>query len=160
MLMLQSLALQAQGDTAQALTTLTGALTLAEAEGYIRLFVDEGARIAALLYTVLEAQRRDRVVTSYNLSIEYISKLLSAFGLGKTGKSKVHHPKPEILEPLSARELEVLRLIAAGLSNKAIAKELVVSAGTIKTHINNIYGKLNVRSRTQAVARARELKIV
>jgi LuxR family maltose regulon positive regulatory protein len=89
---------------------------------------------------------------------DYVDKLLSAFG------ERVFHPSspgPQLLvEPLSERELEVLSLIAEGLSNAEIADKLVIAQGTVKRHINNIYGKLGVQSRTQAVARGRELSLL
>jgi LuxR family maltose regulon positive regulatory protein len=99
----------------------------------------------------------------------YIDKLLSGYEKAKqkshlhpssspgAPRSAVLHP---LIEPLSERELELLRLIAAGLSNSQMAETLVVTVGTIKWHLNNIYGKLDVRSRTQAVARARELQLL
>ena len=84
----------------------------------------------------------------------YVSKLLAAFG-------ESAQPAPQALvEPLTERELEVLRLIAAGLSNREIAQELVVAVSTVKTHVNHIYGKLGVRSRIQAVAKARKLDML
>jgi LuxR family maltose regulon positive regulatory protein len=159
-LMLQALVYQAQAEWDQAIITLERALMLAEPEGYVRLFLDEGAPMEKLLQRMkAEGGRMKR----------YIDKLLSGYEKAKqkshlhpssspgAPRSAVLHP---LIEPLSERELELLRLIAAGLSNSQMAETLVVTVGTIKWHLNNIYGKLDVRSRTQAVARARELQLL
>jgi len=140
-LVLQAIALQAKPD--QALAALERALSLAEPEGYVRTFVDAGAPMAALL----------RTAASRGIALDYVSKLLAAFG-------EVASPSAPLIEPLSERELEVLRLLAAGLSNREIAADLFLAVGTVKKYTSNIYGKLNVRKRTQAVARARELGLV
>jgi LuxR family maltose regulon positive regulatory protein len=160
-LMLQALVCQAQANQLSALTTLQRALTLAAPEGYVRLFVDEGAPMAALLTPIA---RGESPVAAY------AARLLEAFprtegrGLRTEPVEWLHSvlsPQPSTLvEPLSERELEVLRLIAAGLSNQAIADRLVVAVSTIKKHVNNIYGKLDVQSRTQALVRARELALL
>jgi LuxR family maltose regulon positive regulatory protein len=142
-LALQAMALQAQGKDVQALTALERALSLAEPEGYVRIFIDEGAPMAALL----------RTVASRGIALDYVGKLLAA--LGETAP-----PVTPLAEPLSERELEVLRLLAAGLSNREIAAELFLAVGTVKKHTSNIYSKLNVSKRTRAVARARELGLL
>jgi LuxR family maltose regulon positive regulatory protein len=142
-LALQASALQAQGEVDQALAVLERALTLAEPEGYVRTFIDEGAPLAALL----------RTAASRGVAPDYVGQLLAAFG-------EAALPSPFLIEPLSERELEVLRLLAAGLSNREIATELFLAVGTVKKHTSNIYGKLSVHKRTQAVARARELGLV
>ena len=136
------------------MTALERALSLAEPEGYVRTFVDEGAPMAALL----------RRAASRGVAPAYVSKLLDALEAeapmrrGSTGPaSPVAQP---LEEPLSERELEVLRLVVDGLSNRDIAQELVLATGTVKKHINNIFTKLNVRSRTQAVSQARELTLL
>jgi LuxR family maltose regulon positive regulatory protein len=152
-LVLRALALQAQGDAAQALACLEDALTLAEPEGYVRIFVDEGPPMARLLY---EAVTR-------GIAPDYARRLLAAFPVTEpeqTGPSKTHAPTPDLIEPLSERELEVLQLIAEGLTNPEIASRLFLALNTVKTHSRNIYGKLGVHSRTQAVARARALGIL
>ncbi|MBN1993702.1 MAG: response regulator transcription factor [Anaerolineae bacterium] len=135
---------------------------MAEPEGYIRIFIDEGQPIAALL-----GQAAAR-----GIMVNYVEALLSAFAAeaqggiaGPTGERELPPASPPfssfaLIEPLSERELEVLRLIAAGLSNREIAAELVVAVSTVKTHVNNIYRKLDVSSRTQAVAVARALKLL
>ncbi len=155
----QALIWHAQGDTSAALKSLERALVLAEPEGYVRIFVDEGAPMAALL---------GRMKAEGGRLKEYISKLLTAFEEDPTERFEVKdknlHPSSLILqplvEPLTQRELEVLHLIAAGLNNRAIAEELVITVGTLKRHISNIYGKLGVTNRVQAVAKARELGLL
>jgi len=159
-LALQALTLQALGDGAGAMAALAQALTLAEPEGYIRIFVDEGASMAQLL----------QAARVQGIALNYISKLLTAFprteGRGAKAESaeaphSVLSPQSSTLvEPLSERELEILQLIALGLSNQAIAERLVIALSTVKRHINNIYGKLAVQSRTQALVRARELQLL
>jgi LuxR family maltose regulon positive regulatory protein len=150
-LMLQALALQAGHDTNQAMDRLEQALTLAQPGGFIRIFVDEGPPMARLLYEAL----------TRGIVPDYARRLLSAFPVAEpdqTGLSKA--PKPELIEPLSERELEVLQLIAAGLTNPEIASRLFLALNTVKVHTRNIYGKLGVNSRTQAVARARALGVL
>ncbi|MFC1926424.1 LuxR C-terminal-related transcriptional regulator [Chloroflexota bacterium] len=153
-LALQSIALQARDETDQALKTLERALYLAEPEGYVRTFIDEGEPMAKLL----------RLAASRSIAKKYVRKLLVSFHLGPEFQHIVlptesaAYTSP-IVEPLSKRELEVLRLIVAGMSNREIADKLIIGEGTVKTHINNIYGKLDVQSRTQAIVQARELKL-
>ncbi len=159
-LILQALALRAQGDIEQALEPLERALALAEPGGWVRIFVDEGQPMAAMLSHVLARSRTPGVAP------DYVARLLAAF----PSEMRVRPPRPDsesslpraslLIEPLSDRELEVLRLIAAGLSNREIAQELVVAISTVKTHVNNIYRKLDVSRRTQAVARAKELNLL
>jgi ATP/maltotriose-dependent transcriptional regulator MalT len=159
-LALQALTLQALGNPAGALAELAHALTLAEPEGYIRIFVDEGAPMARLL----------RAGRAQGIAPSYISKLLAAFGKDEGGTMKDEvpsaplHPSSFIaqplVEPLTERELEILQLIAEGLSNQAIAERLIIAVSTVKRHVNNLFGKLAVQSRTQALLRARELKIL
>jgi len=121
-------------------------LAQAEPGGYLRTFVDAGTTLKTLLIKV--APR-----------LPYAEKVLTAFGQKQpTSRSNVR--SAALVEPLSDRELQVLRLIAEGLSNQEIATQLVVAPSTIKTHINNIYGKLATQSRTQAVARAREWNLL
>jgi LuxR family maltose regulon positive regulatory protein len=142
-LILQALTFAAQDRGEEALSALEQALSLAEPEGFVRIFLDEGAPMAELL--------RQAVVR--DLHTPYVLHLLSALGEAAPA------PQP-LIEPLSERELEVLRRVAAGYSNQEIAEELVIAISTVKKHIGNIYGKLEVGSRTQAVAKARELGLV
>jgi LuxR family maltose regulon positive regulatory protein len=152
-LILRTLASHVQGDADRALFALERALILAEPEGYVRFFVDEGAPMARLLYQAAVC----------GIKPDYTGKLLAAFP--DSGSPPADEPKARrlgagMVEPLTRRELEVLQLVAAGLSNREIAQRLVISLGTAKVHISNIYGKLGVRKRTQAVARARTLGIL
>jgi LuxR family maltose regulon positive regulatory protein len=157
-LALRALALQAQGATTQALTTLRRALALAEPEGYVRIFVDEGAPMAALLAHSAEGRAQ-----SDPLFI-YIEHLLRAFPEPQRQAQIILRSTLEgsnaLVEPLSERELEVLRLLAAGLESPEIARELIIGVSTARTHIKNIYGKLGVHGRVQAIERARALGLV
>jgi ATP/maltotriose-dependent transcriptional regulator MalT len=160
-LMLQAEALHASGEVNQALERLSRALALAEPEGYIRLFVDEGVPMARLLVQMHARRKSDQ-----SGSIGYREKLLAL--LGRTHVEGLPHLATGVTglgtyplsEPLSERELEVLRLIGAGYSNREIADRLVIAVSTVKWYVNAIYGKLQVESRTRAIARARELNIL
>ena len=160
LLVSQAVALQAQGKTVQTLMPLAHALSLAEPEGYVRLFVDEGEPMAVLLSQVFKAQQKGHLAALQSVSPEYIRKLLVAFVPPAVDRVPSAREREQLAEPLSERELEVLRLLAAGRSNQEIAEALVVAVGTVKTHIHHIYGKLNASSRVQAVARARELQLL
>jgi LuxR family maltose regulon positive regulatory protein len=149
-LVLQALAQQMQGASTQALTTLGRALAQAEPEGYVRIFVDEGAPMAALLARMKDEGGRMK---------GYIHKLLAALGKQEDVQPSSFIPQP-LVEPLSERELEVLRLLAAGLESPEIARELIIGVSTARTHIKNIYGKLDVHGRVQAIERARALGLV
>jgi LuxR family transcriptional regulator, maltose regulon positive regulatory protein len=146
-LLLQSLAHEALEDIGQARIPLQRALALAEPEGYVRLFADEGAPLARLLEREREAGGGMQT---------YLQRLQAAFATQLTAHpaSLALHPAAE---PLTAREREVLRLIAEGLSNQELAARLHLSPQTVKVHTRNIYSKLGVASRTQAVARGRDL---
>jgi LuxR family maltose regulon positive regulatory protein len=142
-LVMLAIARQAQGDTRAALEQLERALMLAEPEGYVRVFVGEGPLMAALL----EAAAKRRVTP------QYARQLLAAFG-----EAEDRTPVQQgLVEPLSERELEVLRLLGTDLGGPDIARELVVSLNTVRTHTKNLYGKLGVNSRREAVRRAEEL---
>jgi LuxR family transcriptional regulator, maltose regulon positive regulatory protein len=143
-LALQAVSLQMQGKTQPAMLPLKRALALAAAEGYMRTFVDLGRPMLELLHLAL----------SRGVATDYVHKLLAAFeGSGEAERAGLPQRSPL----LSEREMDVLRCIAAGKSNQEIAREFVVAISTIKTHVNNIFVKLGVHSRTQAVARAKEL---
>ncbi len=146
-LALQALAHWRRNEEASAMTSLEHALRLAEPEGYLRLFVDLGLPMARLLQ---EARSRDVLP-------EYVQALLEAFGQGPALATTEYEMLPE---PLTPREQDVLELLAAGLTNREIAEELVVSPETVKKHAGNIYGKLGAGNRTEAVARARELDLL
>ena len=142
-LVLQALAHQARGDVPAALASLQRAVTLAEPEGYVRIFADEGPPVAPLL----------RAVAKQGTAPGYVRRLLAA--VSKTGDSTP--ASQELIEPLSARELDVLRLLGTDLDGPEIARELVVSLNTVRTHTRNIYAKLGVNNRRAAVRRAQEL---
>jgi LuxR family maltose regulon positive regulatory protein len=152
-LMLQALAFEAQEDISSAMAPLERALTLAEPEGYFRIFVSEGPPVAHLLYEAL----------SREIAQDYVQRLLRAFPVGEPEKAEapqIHGPDSELIEPLSEREIEVLQLIAEGLTNQEISTRLYLSLNTVKAHTRNIYGKLGVNNRTQAGARARALGLL
>jgi LuxR family maltose regulon positive regulatory protein len=130
----------------ESLEFLGAALRIGEPEGFIGTFVEAGE---PLIPRLQEAARR-------GMQPEYVGQILSAI----QGRRLAVPTRTDLVEPLSERELEVLRLVAAGLSNREIAGKLILSLGTIKTHIHNIYGKLDVRNRAQAVDRARELELL
>jgi len=144
---LQALAFQAQGDDGRALPALEHALSLAAPEGYVRTFVDEGEPMARLLRRALGG----------GIAPDYAARLVAALGESPPAPS---HATQALVEPLTKREMEVLRLVASGLSNREIAQQLVVAVSTVKSHINHLYGKLEVKNRTQAVARARTLGLL
>jgi LuxR family maltose regulon positive regulatory protein len=141
-------ALHGRHDVPGALVPLERALRLAEPEGYVRVFVGEGAPLAALLEAVV---RRDS-------SWSYPRRLLDAFA--PAAGTRATPVSPDLVEQLSARELDVLRLLASDLDGPAIARELVVSLNTVRTHTKNLYAKLGVNSRRAAVTRARELDLL
>jgi LuxR family maltose regulon positive regulatory protein len=142
-LIVQAVALAAQHDRKRALVALERALAQAAPEGYVRLFVDEGMPMLALLH---QAQ-------AHGIASGYVARLLAAFGEPTSAADA-------LVEPLTPRELEVLRLLAKGLSNQEIARELIIEVGTVKRHVNSICGKLGVSGRLQAVAHAREYDLL
>jgi LuxR family maltose regulon positive regulatory protein len=165
-LLLQALAHQMQGDISAALQPLERALSLAEPEGYVRIFVDEGPPMAVLLAKLHEQARKRPRAALTTVPLAYIERLLALLrgervqeGIFPIAPS-TPAPVQSLLDPLTERELEVLRLIAAGLSNRAIAARLVLALSTVKSYVNTIYSKLQVESRTQAVARARALHLL
>ena len=129
----------------QGIEILKNAMQLSQPEGFIRTYVDAGPDLIPLLK---EAARK-------GIMPDYVGQILRAFG----DKRKMDSVSP-LVEPLSKRELEVLRLVSAGLSNKEIADKLYLSPGTIKTHVHNICGKLGVRNRTEASTRAKEINLI
>jgi LuxR family maltose regulon positive regulatory protein len=152
-LVLQALALQAHGDKDQAVQLLGDALAIAEPAGFIRLFVDEGRPMAHLLSEA----------AAQGLMPDYIGKLLAvckADAQKREDTSSLPPPAQPLVEPLSRREVEVLHLIAQGLSNQEISERLFLAVDTVKGHNRNIFDKLQVHRRTEAVARARELGLL
>ncbi|MCP4756509.1 MAG: hypothetical protein GY866_37070 [Proteobacteria bacterium] len=147
MLLIQVKILNSTGESSRAISKLKKAISLAKPGGGISIFITEGPLIAELLQMLIDENT--------DIPRAYVKKLLLAFRLTKLIKTD-----DGIVERLSERELEVLRLIVAGLSNNSITEELFVSIHTVKTHVRNIYGKLNVNSRTQAIAKAKELNLL
>ncbi|MBN1886885.1 MAG: tetratricopeptide repeat protein [Thermoflexales bacterium] len=154
-LMLEALALS-HIQSEQALDTLERALSLAEPGGYVRLFVDEGEPMRVLIsdfgLRISERHRREPTEACRRL-LAYVERLLTAFGSTPTQPGS---DQSGMIEPLSERELEVLRLLPTELSNAEMADELVVSVNTLRTHLKNLYGKLGAHSRYEAIARAKE----
>ncbi|MDP1545090.1 MAG: LuxR C-terminal-related transcriptional regulator [Anaerolineales bacterium] len=154
-LIVLSLAFHAKGEQANAIDLLEQALKLAKFEGYLRLFVDEGELMRLLildLRSALESSARTEVQPLFG----YVEKLLAGF----SQPTQLQKSKTEMIDPLSDREFEVLRLIAQGLSNQEITQKLFVALSTIKGHNLRIFAKLQAKSRTEAVARARELGLL
>ena len=148
-LVIHALGSQQQGDLSAARTSLERALALAEPAGYVRIFVDEGDAMCGLL----------RYLTDRTTASPYTHRVLQAFDLGHPAAPATQWITG-LVEPLTARETDVLRLIAAGLRNQEIADQLFISLPTVKRHVANAYGKLEVRHRTEAVARARALHLL
>ncbi len=154
-LVLQALAHHAGGDFSAALIPLERALVLAEPEGYVRLFLDEGANMAQLLH---------RAVARETMR-PYASKLLVAFSMEQTKNKEEPSPHPFVAtqslpEPLTERELEILRLFKTELSGPEIADKLIIALSTLRTHTKSIYSKLGVNSRRAAVNRAEDLHLI
>jgi LuxR family maltose regulon positive regulatory protein len=145
-LVLQALSFQGMTAIDQALSVLQRALSLAQPEGYMRIFLDEGEPMLKLLH----------LAKSRRIGSGYAADLLSETGEAAEMKNS---PTQLLIEPLTMRELEVLKLIEAGCSNHEIAARLVISIATVKRHISNIYAKLGVRSRTQAISLGKELSL-
>ncbi len=149
LLALQALAFCLGGDRPKAFVALKRSLALAEPEGYVRVFLDEGAPMARLL----------RDAGSQGIAPKYLTRLLAEFD-AMHGPGSIPPGHQPMAEALSERELEILRLVAAGKSNQQVADALILATGTVKKHLNNIFGKLGVQSRTQCVAKARELNLL
>jgi LuxR family transcriptional regulator, maltose regulon positive regulatory protein len=160
---LLALASERLGATGEAFDHLERALSLAEPEGFVRVFVDEGMPMAALLERLIREPRDDGSYAGApdGAPDAYAGRLLEHLALeADSGNGGPRSGRSPGLEPLSGREVEVLELVAAGRSNAEIAGELYLSVGTVKAHVHHIFGKLLVRNRSQAVARARELRLL
>ena len=158
---LRALALAARGDHAAALGALTEALTLACPQGYVRVLADEGAPIGALL-AQLPVARPGQQNAAGRIDPGYLAALLRACSHtdATPPQRRSAAAPPGLAEPLTGRELEVLRLLAAGKSNQRIAHDLVVALNTVKKHVTHVLGKLGAANRTEAVARARQLGLI
>jgi LuxR family maltose regulon positive regulatory protein len=158
-LVVQALALEALDRSEEAGAALLQAVSLGRPEGYVRVFLDLGLQ----LYELLERSTERALVAG-----DYVQELLDAFKQEREmqqsrvaeARSSTPAPAQTLADPLTERELEVLHLLAQGLSNKEIGGRLVIAPSTVKQHLKNIYGKLDVHSRTQAVARGHELEIL
>ena len=169
-LSLQALAYAAQEETNTALAVLWRALELAEPERCVRIFVDGGAPMRRLLALLQFAQARQGGTAISQEVSTFVEALVAAFredGRGTVAltasnvrQQTQRREEQPLIEPLTQRELEVLRLLAGGASNKDIARELVLATGTAKRHVSNILSKLGVQSRTQAISRANMLQII
>jgi LuxR family transcriptional regulator, maltose regulon positive regulatory protein len=159
---LRALALAAAGAETAAVIALAETLILACPRGYVRVFADEGPPMAALLARLIAAQRSDGAVAEAPLGC--LARLQRAFAAGHTGpgprSGAAPAAVPGLVEQLTSRELEVLQMLAAGKSNQAIAGQLVVTLDTVKKHVSHLLGKLGAASRTEAVARARQLGLI
>jgi len=149
-LVVQALTEQARGDLPAALASLGRALTLAEPEGYVRIFIDEGPSMASLL----------RALAKQGSAAGYVRQLLAGFDRSPETIAAGSAIEQGLIEPLSARELDVLRLLATDLDGPDIARELIVSVNTVRTHTKHIYEKLGVNNRRAAVRRAKELDML
>jgi LuxR family maltose regulon positive regulatory protein len=157
---LRALALAARGDHASALGALAEALTLARRHGYVRVLADEGSPMRALLAR-LSAARPGQQPAARRIDPGYLAALLRACGQADaTPPRRPAAGPPGLAEPLTGRELEVLRLLAAGRSNQRIARDLVVALDTVKKHVTHVLGKLGAGNRTEAAARARQLGLI
>ena len=143
-LLLQAITRQAEGNMAQAVLPLSRALSLGEPEGYVRVFLDDGVPVVRLL----------REAESRGVHRDYARRLLAAFGDAASSRT------PVLVNPLSERELEVLRLVAAGLSPQEIGEKLFITIGTVRNHVKNIYSKLDAHNRLEAVNRARAVDLL
>ena len=161
---LRALALHARCEKSRALAALERSLILAEPEGYVRLFVDEGTPMAALLSAFLTVRRKGGRGAKQLTPVGYVRRLLATFEsphastkrpVGRTSESD-----QPLLDPLTTREREVLKLITEGLSNQEIAARLFIATSTVKGYVHSLLRKLGVDSRTKAISRAHELHLI
>jgi len=159
---LQALALATMGDEHAAVGTLARALTLACPRGYVRVFADEGTPMAALLGRLVAAQKAERAAAA-DVPVGCLAQVLRAFGGNDAARGAGRNAAtavPVLVEQLTAREREILVLLAAGTSNPRIAEELVVTLDTVKKHVSHVLSKLGATNRTEAVARAHQLGLI
>ncbi|GCE18725.1 hypothetical protein KDK_25250 [Dictyobacter kobayashii] len=166
LLILQALQHQMLGDNEQASDKITQALILAEPEGYQRIFLDEGRAMAILLGQLREERRKEAAPDGPSYSLAFLDQLIVALRNQLQRKTDMRpdgtkaRQEQELADPLSERELEVLSLISEGRSNREIAEQMIIALSTVKSHINTIYNKIQANNRTQAIARARKLKLL
>jgi LuxR family maltose regulon positive regulatory protein len=158
LLAMQAVAEYAAGNSTKAATILSRALLLGEPEVFVRAFVDCGQPMAELLQT----PRLVRMAVESGVSPQYVARLVSAFPTATTTWRSAQDGKdsPVLVEPLSEREIDVLRLVASGRRNREIAQQLFLSTNTVAWHLKNVYGKLGARNRVEAAALARELRVL
>jgi LuxR family maltose regulon positive regulatory protein len=163
MLVLLALAHQIQNDIPAALVSLERALTLAEPEGYVRMFVDEGESVKLLIEEFRSMISKKSVRMDEALFVKlipYTDRLLQFFSAEQSSLTNRQSKVENLVEPLSQRELDILRLFKTELSGPEIAQELVIALSTVRTHTKSIYSKLNVNSRRGAVQRAKEMGLI
>ena len=159
---LQALALTSSGQEASAVDCLARALTLACPQGYVRVFADEGTPMRVLLGRLVAAQRAEQAAAR-DVPLGFLARVLQAVGQNhaeRDSRPRAAAALPGLVEQLTARELEILRLVAPGTPNQAIAEQLVVTLDTVKKHITHLLAKLGAANRTEAVARARQLGLI
>jgi LuxR family maltose regulon positive regulatory protein len=156
---LQALAQAAAGDHNTAVDTLAATLALACPQGYVRVFADAGTAMAALLGRLVAAQKTDQA-GAHGVPLGCLARVLQAAGGKPVLRPSAAAAVPGLVEQLTARELEVLNLLAAGAPNPRIAAELVVTLDTVKKHVSHLLGKLGAANRTEAVTRARQLGLI
>jgi LuxR family maltose regulon positive regulatory protein len=149
-MVLQAVVLDLYGSHDEALAVLLEVIPLAVTGGYIRLFLDEGLSMASLFMRAKE----------HGIMPDYVGKVITAFEAEHSTNISHQAASQPLVEPLSERELEILQLLADGLSNRDVSKRLFIALDTVKGHNRNIYQKLQVNRRTEAVARARELGLI
>jgi LuxR family maltose regulon positive regulatory protein len=157
---LRALATHAGGDHQGALTALAGALALARPEGHVRVFVDEGPPMAGLLRSLLRSRQRGHAPAVSPSARDHLIRVIRAFPSPTGSPELTTGAASGLVEPLTRRELEVLALVAAGRPNREIAAELVVTLETVKKHLSHIFDKLGAANRSDAVARARDLRLL
>ena len=157
---LRAVTLQSAGNHRGALTVLADALSLARPEGYVRVFTDEGPALSALLRSLIGARHRGGIKQVSRAARDHVNRVIRAFAPTVEPEVGSAAAPGGLIEPLTDRELEVLRLVAAGKRNREIAQELLVTLETVKKHVSNIFGKLGATSRTNAVAQGRELGLI
>jgi LuxR family maltose regulon positive regulatory protein len=156
---LEAVARIAVGERDEAGAHLSRAMELAEPDGYFWVFADEGATLAPV-FAHLRRNRPGPEGTPAGWSLDYLDRIMAARGETAAVREAQAPAGAGLAEPLSERELEVLHLLAEGLTNQQVADQLFLSVGTVKRHTHNIYGKLDVSSRTQAIVRGQELNLI